>query len=66
MPSKRRIRWAVIPIGIAAAALLAGCTPTELNGFLPGFTESGVAATNRTEMVLAQLQAIHTAGGSMH
>ena len=51
MPSKRRIRWAVIPIGIAAAALLAGCTPTELNGFLPGFTESGVAATNRTEMV---------------
>lgn len=51
MPSKRRIRWAVIPIGIAAAALLAGCTPTELNGFLPGFIENGPATTNRTEMV---------------
>ena len=51
MPSKRRIRWAVLPLGIAAAAVLAGCTPTELNGFLPGFTEDGQAATNRTDMV---------------
>jgi cytochrome c oxidase subunit 2 len=51
VPSKRRIRWAVLPLGIAAAAVLAGCTPTELNGFLPGFTEGGQAATNRTDMV---------------
>lgn len=51
MPSKRRIRWAVLPLGIAAAAVLAGCTPTELHGFLPGFTEDGPAVTNRTDMV---------------
>ncbi|MEJ1155310.1 MULTISPECIES: cytochrome c oxidase subunit II [Microbacterium] len=51
MPSKRRLRWAVLPVGIATAAVLAGCTPTELNGYLPGFTEDGVATTNRTEMV---------------
>lgn len=31
--------------------VLAGCTPTELNGFLPGFVENGPAATNQTERV---------------
>lgn len=31
--------------------MLAGCTPTELNGFLPGFVEDGQAATNHTERV---------------
>ncbi|MEV8268078.1 cytochrome c oxidase subunit II [Microbacterium sp. NPDC076911] len=51
MPSKRRLRWAVLPVGIATAAVLAGCTPTELNGYLPGFIEDGAATTNRTEMV---------------
>ena len=51
MHSKRRLRWAVLPIGIATAAALAGCTPTELNGFLPGFTEDGVPTTDKTEMV---------------
>ncbi|QKJ19648.1 aa3-type cytochrome oxidase subunit II [Microbacterium hominis] len=51
MPSKRRLRWALIPAGIAAAVVLAGCTPTELNGFLPGFVEDGTPATDRTEMV---------------
>ena len=51
MRSKRRIRWAALPLGIAAAALLAGCTPQELNGFLPGFVEDGTPATDRTEMV---------------
>ncbi|WP_194408749.1 cytochrome c oxidase subunit II [Microbacterium cremeum] len=51
MPSKRRIRWAVLPLGIATAAVLAGCTPTEANGFLPGFVENGPAATDKTEMV---------------
>ncbi|UYO95905.1 cytochrome c oxidase subunit II [Microbacterium sp. M28] len=51
MPSKRRLRWAAIPLGIAAAVALAGCTPTELNGFLPGFVEDGTAATNQTERV---------------
>jgi cytochrome c oxidase subunit 2 len=48
---KRRLRLAVIPIGIASAITLAGCTPTELNGFLPGFTDDGTQATNHTEMV---------------
>lgn len=51
MPSKRRLRWAVVPVGIATAAVLAGCTATELNGYLPGFQEDGSQATNRTEMV---------------
>jgi cytochrome c oxidase subunit 2 len=51
VPSKRRLRWAAIPLGIAAAVALAGCSPTELNGFLPGFVEGGPAATNQTERV---------------
>lgn len=51
MRVKRRLRWAVIPLGIATAAALAACTPTELNGYLPGFTEDGTQATDRTEMV---------------
>jgi cytochrome c oxidase subunit 2 len=51
VPSKRRLRWAVLPIGIASAVVLAGCTPTELNGYLPGFTDDGTFATDRTEMV---------------
>ncbi|GGD85450.1 aa3-type cytochrome oxidase subunit II [Microbacterium murale] len=51
MPSKRRLRWAAIPLGIAAAVALAGCSPTELHGFLPGFVEDGTAATNQTDRV---------------
>ena len=51
MHSKRRLRWAVIPLGIATAVALAGCTPTELHGFLPGFDSSGVPTTNRTDLV---------------
>ena len=51
MPSKRRTRWAVLPLGIASAVILAGCTPTELNGYLPGFVEDGTPTTNHTEMV---------------
>ncbi|WP_221583968.1 cytochrome c oxidase subunit II [Microbacterium sp. G2-8] len=49
MPSKRRIRWAAVPVLAAAAAALAGCTPTELHGYLPGFDSSGVPTTNQTE-----------------
>jgi cytochrome c oxidase subunit 2 len=51
VPSKRRLRWALLPVGIAAAVVLAGCTPTELNGFLPGFLEGEAPTTDRTEMV---------------
>ncbi len=51
MRSKRHLRWAAIPVGIAAVVALAGCTPTELHGYLPGFVEDGTPATDRTEMV---------------
>ncbi|OIJ30699.1 MULTISPECIES: aa3-type cytochrome oxidase subunit II [unclassified Microbacterium] len=51
VPSKRRLRWAALPVGVVAAVALAGCTPTELNGFLPGFVDGGPAATNQTERV---------------
>jgi cytochrome c oxidase subunit II len=51
VPPKRRLRWAVLPVGIATAAILAGCTPTELHGYLPGFVEDGTPATNHTDMV---------------
>ncbi|GAA2071590.1 cytochrome c oxidase subunit II [Microbacterium hatanonis] len=50
-PSRRRLRLAALPVGIATALVLAGCTTTELNGFLPGFTDDGVQATNHTEMI---------------
>ncbi|MBM3714822.1 MULTISPECIES: cytochrome c oxidase subunit II [Microbacterium] len=51
MPSKRRLRWAALPVGIASATLLAGCTTSQLHGFLPGFVEDGTPATNHTDMV---------------
>jgi cytochrome c oxidase subunit 2 len=51
VPSKRRLRWAVLPIGAATAVLLAGCTPSQLHGFLPGFQEDNQPTTNRTDMV---------------
>jgi len=51
VPSNRRLRWVLLPVGAAAAVVLAGCTPTELNGYLPGFVEDGTPATNHTEMV---------------
>ena len=51
MHSKRRLRWALAPVGIAAAVILAGCSATELNGYLPGFVEGENPTTDRTEMV---------------
>jgi cytochrome c oxidase subunit 2 len=38
-------------VGIVTAALLAGCTTSQLNGFLPGFEEGQPPTTDRTEMV---------------
>lgn len=38
-------------MGVVAAVILAGCTTTELNGYLPGFVEGEPAATNQTERV---------------
>lgn len=52
MRVNRHLRWAVVPMGIATAVALAACTPTELNGYLPGFEDANAKpATNRTEMV---------------
>ncbi|GAA2536774.1 cytochrome c oxidase subunit II [Microbacterium mitrae] len=51
MSSKRHLRWAAVPVGAATAVALAGCTPQEQHGFLPGFTEDGQPATNHTDMV---------------
>jgi len=54
VPSKRSLRWAAIPVAVAAAVALAGCTPTELHGYLPGFEVDGQAAepaTNQVERV---------------
>jgi len=31
--------------------VLAGCSPTQLHGYLPGFQEDGVPTTNRVDMV---------------
>nr|WP_157312983.1 cytochrome c oxidase subunit II [Microbacterium sp. MAH-37] len=38
-------------MGIVTAIVLAGCSVSERNGFLPGFVEGGTAATNQTERV---------------
>src|SRR3546814_6676123 len=51
VPSKRRLRWALLPVGIATAAVLSGCSPSQLHGFLPGFQEDGVPTTDRVDMV---------------
>ncbi|MDI2098225.1 cytochrome c oxidase subunit II [Ruicaihuangia caeni] len=40
MRSNRRYRWAAIPIGLGISIVLAGCTQAQLNGFLPGSTET--------------------------
>jgi cytochrome c oxidase subunit 2 len=48
-PQRSRLaRWAVVPIGLAVAIILAGCTQEQLNGFLPG----GTGTTNHTDRVI--------------
>ncbi len=44
----RLARWAVLPIGLAVAIVLAGCTQEQLNGFLPADPET----TNHTGRVI--------------
>ncbi|RNE62337.1 aa3-type cytochrome oxidase subunit II [Cryobacterium tepidiphilum] len=52
MRTNRRLRWAAIPIAATLAIVLAGCTSTELHGFLPGFEDAGApAVTNHTDRV---------------
>lgn len=48
MRSNRRNRLAVIPIGIAVAIILAGCTQAQLQGWLPGDAET----TNHTGRII--------------
>jgi cytochrome c oxidase subunit 2 len=45
--SNRRLRWAAIPIAVAITIGLAGCSPEQLRGFLPG--EPGI--TNHTDRI---------------
>ncbi|WP_022884035.1 cytochrome c oxidase subunit II [Glaciibacter superstes] len=51
MRKNRRLRWAAIPVAATLAIVLAGCTQTQLNGFLPGFEGSDQPVTNHTERV---------------
>ncbi|MFZ4841412.1 MULTISPECIES: cytochrome c oxidase subunit II [Mycetocola] len=54
MRSKRRLRWASLPLAAALVAVLAGCTQAELHGYLPGFNNEGeTPVTNHTERVAA-------------
>lgn len=48
MRSISRTRWAAIPIGIALAIVLAGCTQQELQGWMPGDPET----TNHTSRII--------------
>ena len=48
MRSNRRLRWAAIPVAVAISIGLAGCSPEQLRGFLPG--EPGV--TNHTDSIV--------------
>jgi len=45
--SSRRLRWVAIPVVAGLALALAGCTPEQLRGYLPG--EPGI--TNHTDRI---------------
>ncbi|WP_168627160.1 MULTISPECIES: cytochrome c oxidase subunit II [unclassified Cryobacterium] len=45
MRSKARLRWIAIPVAAAIALVVAGCTPQQLRGYMPG--EPGI--TNHTD-----------------
>ncbi|MET0990530.1 MAG: cytochrome c oxidase subunit II [Glaciihabitans sp.] len=47
MRSNRSLRWVAIPIAVALTIGLAGCTPEQLRGYLPG--EPGI--TNHTDRI---------------
>ena len=50
MRHNRRFRWAAVPLAAAVALVLAGCTQSQLNGFLPGF-DGKTPVTNHTARV---------------
>ena len=45
MRSNRRMKWVAIPLAVTVGLVLAGCTPEQQRGFLPG--EAGI--TNHTD-----------------
>jgi cytochrome c oxidase subunit 2 len=49
--SRRRFRWAAIPLATAVILALAGCTQAQLHGFLPGFQDGQDPVTNHTERI---------------
>ncbi len=51
MRSRRRLRWAAVPLATAVIIALAGCTQAQLHGFLPGFQEGQPAVTNHAERI---------------
>ncbi len=48
MRSNRRLRWAVVPVGVVLVLTLAGCSQEQLRGFLPAGSEG---ATNHTSSI---------------
>ncbi|HLP22785.1 MAG TPA: cytochrome c oxidase subunit II [Microbacteriaceae bacterium] len=53
MRNYRRLRWSAVPIVASLGLLLAGCTPQEQAGFLPGFNGDSTPVTNHTERIAA-------------
>ncbi len=51
MRSRRRLRWAAIPLATAVIIALAGCTQAQLHGFLPGFQENQPPVTDNAERI---------------
>lgn len=51
MRKNRRLRWSAIPLAVIASLVLAGCTPQQLAGYLPGFTGDATPVTNHTERI---------------
>ncbi|MFD1713260.1 cytochrome c oxidase subunit II [Amnibacterium flavum] len=51
MRTRRRLRWAAVPLAATVAVVLAGCTQAQLHGFLPGFQEDQEPVTNHTQRV---------------
>ncbi|MGN6128225.1 MAG: aa3-type cytochrome oxidase subunit II [Humibacter sp.] len=51
MRHNRRFRWAAVPLAAAVVLALAGCTESQLHGFLPGFINGETPVTNHTDMV---------------
>lgn len=51
MRSRRRFRWAAIPLATGVVVALAGCTQAQLHGFLPGFQDGQKAVTDNAQRI---------------